>query len=418
MKVVKAVERRSKRWVAPFLVGALGAAALLVWVVRARMYVDPDRLWSKAERDFAAGLYDQTEAELRRLETIRQPTSLDRILKAQLAMAHKQDDAAIVELARVPDGDPMAPQARLLVGQLELRRQHASAAEKAFRAALELDPKLVQAHRELVYIYGMLLRRRELRAEFLALSELSTLTFDNVFHWCLTRNSMWEPNEITKELERYLKADPADRWSRLALAENLRQVGRRDEAMKTLEMLPANDPDALTIRVSVSLDRGDDETAETLLKAGPRDHPELARLRGRFALAHRDGAAAVEHFRNALAAEPDHRDALLGMGQALTTVGKNEEAAPYLAAARDIDALGVLVQRAGNISVRRSSTVAERSDPEFLHALGAACEKAKRIPEARAWYRLAILADPLDTRAQKALYRLQDAGKTAAAEPG
>ena len=129
MKIVNAVERRSKRWVAPFLVGVLGTAALLVWVVRARTTVDPDRLWSEAERDFTAGLYDQDEGQLRRLEAMRPPTSLDRILKAQLAMARKQDDAAIAELSHVLDGDPMAPQARLLVGQLEIRRQHASAAE-------------------------------------------------------------------------------------------------------------------------------------------------------------------------------------------------------------------------------------------------------------------------------------------------
>jgi hypothetical protein len=43
----------------------------------------------------------------------------------------------------------------------------------------------------------------------------------------------------------------------------------------------------------------------------------------------------------------------------------------------------------------------------LLRALGAACEKIHRLPEARAWYRLAIDANPLDTEAQKALFRLQ-----------
>ena len=32
-------------------------------------------------------------------------------------------------------------------------------AEDWFRAALKLDPGLIQAHRELIYIYGMQLRR-------------------------------------------------------------------------------------------------------------------------------------------------------------------------------------------------------------------------------------------------------------------
>ena len=38
--------------------------------------------------------------------------------------------------------------------------------------------------------------------------------------------------------------------------------------------------------------------------------------------------------------------------------------------------------------------------------LGAACEAAGRLGEARAWYRLAIARDPLDEASQRALYRL------------
>ena len=66
----------------------------------------------------------------------------------------------------------MAAQARMLAGQTELRRDRVRLAEELFHAALALDPRLVQAHRELIYIYGMQLRRRELSREFMALSKL------------------------------------------------------------------------------------------------------------------------------------------------------------------------------------------------------------------------------------------------------
>ena len=265
---------------------------------------------------------------------------------------------------------------------------------------MRLDPGLVQAHRELIYIYGILLRRRELYAEFLALSRLVPLTYDNAFHWCLTRGAVWDAAELTGPLRTYLAADPADRWSRLALAENLRQLGRRGEAESVLAPLPATDPDARAIRVRVALDRGDDLSAGSLLAEGPDDHPELARLRGRFALAHRDGTAAVKHFRAAFKAEPDDRDTFLGLGQALTLAGDHAAAAPYLATARDLDAIGTVLQRAGPEN--------GRNDPKLLRALGSACEKAHRLPEARAWYHLAVDADPLDSAAQKALFRLKE----------
>src|SRR5262249_30487102 len=150
--------------------------------------------------------------------------------------------------------------------QVELRRDRLASAERLLREAVRLDPNLVQAHRELVFIYGMLLRRKALDLEFRTLSEITTLTFDNMFHWSLTRSTEWEPRELRNDLARYLKADPHDQPTRLALAECLRRLGLRDEAGATLAEVPETDPEARAIRVRLALDRGDDEAAEALLK--------------------------------------------------------------------------------------------------------------------------------------------------------
>lgn len=397
MKVMR--EPTGLRW--PWIAAALVAAAAAAWAVRARTVagVDPDRLWNEAETDFQAGRYDRTEASLARLARLREPTGLDWILRAQVAMVRRRDDEAIADLARVPEGHRMAAQARLLAGQLELRRKRVRKAESWLLEATRLDPALVQAHRELVYIYGMQLRRPELSARFRTLAGLTPLSYDNVWHWCLTRNSLWEPREIVDELRRYVEADPEDRESRLALADNLRRLSRWTEAESTLAPITDADPDARAVRARIALDRGDDATAEELLAGGAPGHAELARMRGRLALARRDGPAAVKHFQAALAADPDHRDAVFGLGQALAMAGDPAAAAPYIAAARDHDALGTLMQRA--------STPEGRKDPELMRALGAACEKIHRTPEARAWYDLAIRTNPLDQQAQKALFRLR-----------
>ena len=171
------------------------------------------------------------------------------------------------------------------------------------------------------------------------------------------------------------------------------QLGRHDDVEAILSALPGSDPEARAIRARSALERGDVAAAAALLAEGPADHPGLARLRGRLALARRQGAEAVRHFRAALAAEPDDRDALSGLGAALRLVGDAAAAEPVEKAARDLDRLGGLIQRA--------ASSANRNDPRLLHDLGAACEAVGRRPEARAWYRLAIAQDPLDRESQR-----------------
>jgi predicted Zn-dependent protease len=200
-------------------------------------------------------------------------------------------------------------------------------------------------------------------------------------------------------LGRYVRADPGDRWSRLALAESLRQLGKGAEAEAVLACLPADDPEARAARVRLALDRRDIATVDSLLAGGPADHPELALLRGRVALLNHDTAAAVSHLRLARAAAPDERDVQFYLGQALLLAGDRKAAAPLLEAAEKQDALAALVVRA--------STDAERADPGLPLRLAVACEAAHRLPEARAWYKLALQRDPLDPQVRSALSRLE-----------
>src|SRR5262249_5916091 len=146
-------------------------------------------------------------------------------------------DQALDDLAHVPDSHRMAAQARLMAGQVELRRDRLRFAVEALRAAVRLDPRLVQAHRELIYIYGLQLRRAVLDAEFRALASLMHLTFDEAFHWCLLRNESWDPTETAQMLAKCVAADPGDRWSRLSLSENERRMGLLGEAESALEGL-------------------------------------------------------------------------------------------------------------------------------------------------------------------------------------
>ncbi len=302
-----------------------------------------------------------------RLDQLRAPTPMDWFLRAQLALARNQADLAIASLARVPDVHHLAARARLLTGQIERQENRLRLAEDAFCAAIRLDPSLVQPHRELIYIYGMQLRRPEIQREFLALEKLTVLSYDEVYRWTSLLNNSWDPGVVVGDLMRFVEADAGDRCSRLALAENLRRMGQNDRAESILAVLPGHDALANVIRAQIALDRQDLERASALLDLGASGDPAVARLRGRQALARRDPRSAVRHFRIAFSAEPNDHETLFGLQSALELLGDEAEAKPIRDAARNLDRLNTLLQRARAGESDRN--------PDLLRQLGITCRR-------------------------------------------
>ena len=326
------------------------------------------------------------------------------MLRGQLAVARGRPDEAVAELARVPDDSPLASGARLLAGQVELRRDRFRFAEEALRAAVRLDPKLVQAHRELIYIYGFQLRRAELAGEFLALSGLTDLRFEEMFHWGLLKNESWEPCEAAEMLAECVAADPDDRWSRLATGGEPAADGRAwTRPRRPWRSWPPTTPKRSRPASGSRWTAATTQAAERLLASGPPADPALARLRGRLALSRRDAAAAVRHFRIAYELQPESREAVSGLIAALGIQGDAKAAAPLREIAARLDRLRALIQRAGSGK--------GRDDPELPLLLGDACAALHRDAEARGWYKVAIARDPLDSRAQRALFHLGAAAR-------
>lgn len=388
-----------QRLVVALLIIALGGAmaAYVLWPT-----TTPARVRQWAHDDFEARRWDQAEANLDHLARLGPLRPDDWMLRGMVAVARTQDDAALDYLAHIPDNDPMAATARFKAGQIELRRNRVRTAEAFFLQALALDSGLIQAHRELIYIYGMQLRRSEIDAQFRVLSTLTALTYQDAFLWGLTRTTDWQIEEIVATLRRYVAADPNDRASRIALAENLIRQDNTDEFNRVVACLPANDPDVLALRVELALNQGNANEAKTLLSQGPADDPDLARYRGDLALRQRDWPTAAHDFRIALSSNPDDRKALFGLGSALRGLGQPDEAEPVLRRARDLERLETLLKQA--------STSRARTDPKLPIAIGAAYETLGHHSQAITWYQLALKHDPFEPEAQRALHRLSTAG--------
>lgn len=393
---------RTARWAGALVLGGL---LILVAVVLWRSFgvaEGPDALRGRAEAALRSGRVDEAEAAMGRLAGLREPTAEDWVLRAEIALAGDRPEESIEALSRIPDGHPMAPEARKLAGQIELREGRVRRAEEYLLEAIELDPNRFQARRELVYIYGMQLRREEIDEQFRALEPHVPLSSKDAFLWGLSRSTAWEGSELSETLRRFIEADPQDHKSRLALSDTLAGLGRIDEAEEVLDPLPADSPEVLERRAALAIERGDIPEAGRLLADAPEGHAGLSRLRGTLALRRRDAEAALRHFRAAEDLDPDHRETIFGLARAYTLAGDLERARPYQELARTYEEFSTLLQYA--------ATPDGQADPELPLKLGRAAEGLGRLAEARTWYRLRLERDPFDREAQQALYRLESPG--------
>src|SRR5690348_271711 len=101
------------------IVGAISGAGAWFFVAR----TDPDTLARRAEADLQAGRWDAAWVGVKRIERLRSPTPLDRMLRGRIASAAGRDSEALSELQEIRDDPELGAQALYLAGLIERRRQ-------------------------------------------------------------------------------------------------------------------------------------------------------------------------------------------------------------------------------------------------------------------------------------------------------
>ncbi|QQO56353.1 MAG: PEP-CTERM system TPR-repeat protein PrsT [Thiohalocapsa sp. PB-PSB1] len=230
------------------------AVLLIVLLVSTAVFADAQRL-EKATRLFDAGNYSTAEIELKNL---------------------LRDDPGLVD-------------ARLLLGQLYLKTQQGSAAEKELLRAKDLGAPPERWRIDLVDAY---LQQREFRR---ALEELDVDSFPEELKgraFALRGRAflgLEQTDEAKLAFTKAVNRDPSDKFAAAGLIQLALLAGDMDAAA---------------------------ETSVTLVEQHPAD-PEVLLLRAEVLRRMDDTAAAIEQFGAVLALEPENLRALLGRATAL-----------------------------------------------------------------------------------------------------
>ena len=396
---------RNRQQTSLICLACLGLALALLLSRTSRFAEDPELIYEQALALVEAEQFDQAELVMQRLRKSRLPTVLDHGLQARVDIAKGRVDQAIDNLSVIPDDHPLAGWARLRCGQLERSRMRFRKAENWLQETLRIDENSVEARRELVYVYGMQLRRSVLHDQFRKLNRLTTLKAKEIWVWCMVRDlAWWHPEEHIPILERAIGVDAEDYWSRIALAEVLRRQGHTDQAMLMLEQSPVDRIELLAKRLELLLDQQDLEQVQKSLEKIPLNEPNVATLRGRLAMSNGDTKSALKFFELSEEFESGKREVIANLGQALIQAGDQKKGKIYLQKAGQIDKLN-------NMLLQLEKTI-ESSGVETWRTLGSTCESADRLAEARAWQSLIIANNPFDQTAQTAVFRIDEKMKT------
>jgi tetratricopeptide (TPR) repeat protein len=374
--------------------GLLALVAAIVWsTVNGRR---ADALWDRARAASIQERWDEVGSTLDQLRAIRPLDRVQNRLRVQAALRLRDADAALAALAHVSPDDSEYERAQMTRGRLLMEKFRYRDAAAVFRRCLAANPRLEEAHVQLVILTGM---KRQADA-----FERQLWDYFDKTEWriaalrMLSRGIPFLPSRTTVDpahdeghlLEQGLAADPADPDIRPALARYYLTRGEVDKALPLLEAWLEMDPDDPLARVewvACLLEQGRTDEAAPYLDPVPDQLARSARfwgLRGEFLKRRGDYDGAVEAFRRAVDLEPRNPEARFRLGQALRAAGRGDEAEPFL----------TWVQKANQLVALMKNAHDTGADPALLAQAGDLCREMGRLREARGWYQAAAKADP------------------------
>ncbi|QDV38777.1 FG-GAP-like repeat-containing protein [Tautonia plasticadhaerens] len=397
------------------LSGAAALAALAIWALRPS---DAQR-WSAIEAAASARRWDEAAPRLSRWVERHPDDSRARVMLGASLLSLGREDEADDVLRVIPEGDPAWPRALGLRAALAMGRSDRLGAEQALRAAIDADPTAVEPRARLLGLMFRLRREEEARG---LLRDLLRLTGDPRHLVSLTglelehrqpeqfRDLGDEGDRLLRQLRPFLERSPRDPW--LVRARGLIRYERGDPAgalpdLVAASLATADDPALRLALAGCKAALGRPEEVERALGPLPEQSAEQARwwlLLGEAEQALGRPEQALDRWRSAVKADPQHLQAHYTLGRALARAGLDEEAAPVLGRAE------VIRGRTEALKAAVNDSLSGVDDAGQCLAIARLCLDSDLPALARSWFQQAARLDPFDREAQSALARLGTGG--------
>ncbi|MBI3465927.1 MAG: VCBS repeat-containing protein [Planctomycetes bacterium] len=330
-----------------------------------------------------------------------QPTLL---LRIEIARSENDPASALPFLRRIPDHGPGAALARYREGMIYWQFGRAREAEQMLLKTLELDPDAAGAESTLKQLYTLQLRRDDLRALLRSRRTTHPWTLFELLDFLVAGEvppyllASW-----LQKVEGFVRNDPADLHSLLALAAYYAAAGRHSATAETARTLLRRDPknvSAHALLADALLHQDQLEEARAALREVPSDASDVGVLRshGRLALAESEYSRAADYLEDCLRLTPGDSSAMYQLGMALERIGSTDRAAEVIRCAKELSRLAPTVQ---GIMQNHSATGRDpRELPEALLKLGELMLQCAAYEEATYCLEFVVQSDPSNERAQ------------------
>ncbi len=244
--------------------------------------------------------------------------------EAQLAEAQGLIDTLLKE-------NPTHPEALLVKGKIDMAQGRAKDSIGSLQAALETRPDWAQAHFLLGSALALQGDRTAARSELARAVELDATIVDARRLLAQIHQDMGEHSYAVEEARKYLRERPGDARARITLAQSLVSLGKRDEAMRELEAIPADarTPEVLFAFGQLYLAAGQLEPARSTLEqalAQKPDSPDILKSLLALDLKENRFEESVKRIQAAVEAKPDDGRLQGLQGTVALAAGKGDEA--------------------------------------------------------------------------------------------
>lgn len=346
-----------------------------------------DRDFSKARR--------LAEAALDRSST---PAAVHRLL-GQIERDAGNVDQAIRHFESAGSGEGLDAAAALTDGgRLCLKEGYAQRAEDFFRRAVDRSQSSVAAANELAYLLAVEGRGWEAQKYLVDVVRGEQPTLHHLVLLAASECVIRDPELQRRCLQRV----PTDLFVRTGEARTDLFEGRTEQAIGKLRQIVQSSPQLAEAQARLGwaiLELHPDEFPQwqrSLGELGLDEHPEIWAVQGDWSQRNRDFQEAARCFARAVQIDSEHRMANYQLGKVLTTLGRSDEAQPFLDRASKLQQLALLADR---IYAHPKETLQLRQATELTAALG-------RPHEAWGWCLIAVQVNPHLEWATKNLEKL------------